>query len=220
MTLFFIVLLLLCSSEPGFSQGTIVLQDKPFFYKDSRDTSIWNRLTYSQAFLVLSESEQAFYYWTNLLRKNPTKFNQAVVQEFLKQFPEVNAIDAISLVADLKGAPANLSFLYPDDGLIKMALTHATDLKKRNGIISHQSASGKSFVQRIKEEGRYKCGAENLFVGSPDPLEALVLLLIDQGVKDKGHRRNLLDPTFTLMGASFKFINTKKAILVQEFGCK
>lgn len=220
MIRFFISLLFLCSFVLGFSQGTTVLQDKPFLYKDSRDTSIWNRLSSSSSFLILSEQEQKFYYWTNLLRKNPAKFNEMVVQEFLKQFPEVNSADAKSLIAELKRSPTNLSFLNPDDGLFKMASTHATDLKKRNGIISHQSASGKNFVQRIKEQGAYKCGAENLFAGSPDPLEALVLLLIDQGVKNKGHRRNLLDPTFTLMGASFKSINAKKVVLVQEFGCK
>jgi uncharacterized protein YkwD len=48
----------------------------------------------------------------------------------------------------------------------------------------------------------------------------LILLLIDKGVKDKGHRKNLLDPTFTLMGASFQEMNIKKAVLVQDFGCK
>lgn len=219
MIRFFISLLLLCSSILSFSQGTIVLQDKPFLYKELRDTSIWNRLS-SSSFLILSEQEQKFYYWTNLLRKNPAKFNETVVQEFLKQFPEVNSADVKSLVSELKQSPTNLSFLNPDDGLFKMASTHATDLKKRNGMISHQSASGKNFVQRMKEEGAYKCGAENIFLGSPDPLETLVLLLIDQGVKDKGHRRNLLDPTFTLMGASFKSINPKKVVLVQVFGCK
>ena len=112
------------------------------------------------------------------------------------------------------------AFLLPDEGLIRMAKAHAADLKGRGGIISHQSASGKSFVDRIKEIGGFRCGAENVFVGTPQALDALILLLIDKGVRDKGHRKNLLDQNFTLMGASFVETGNGKAILVQDFGCK
>jgi uncharacterized protein YkwD len=142
------------------------------------------------------------------------------LQEFLKQFPEANSADAKSLITDLKKAQTNLPFLHPENGLLLMATTHATDLKQRNGVISHQSSSGKDFVQRIKEAGKYRCGAENVFTGTPEALEALILLLIDKGVRDKGHRKNLLDPMFTLMGAAFEVLPNKKAVLVQDFGCK
>lgn len=215
-----LLLLLFCFTTMCSAQGVIVLQDKPFVYKPVRDTAVWNRLVSSQGFAGLSEMEQDFFYWTNLMRKNPGQFSEYALQEFLRQFPEANSIDSRSLTADLKRVQTNLPFLNPDQGLFVMASTHATDLKGRNGIISHQSSTGKDFVQRIKEAGKYRCGAENVFVGTPEALEALILLLIDKGVKDKGHRKNLLDPTFTLMGASFKEMNNKKAVLVQDFGCK
>jgi hypothetical protein len=213
-------LLLLCISSISFGQGVIVLQDKPFVYKPVRDMAVWNQLVSSQDFAGLSEIEQDFFYWTNLMRKNPGQFAETVLQEFLKQFPEANSPDSRSLAADLKRIQTSLPFLHPNHGLFVMASTHATDLKGRNGVISHQSSSGKDFVQRIKEAGKYRCGAENVFVGTPEALEALILLLIDKGVKDNGHRKNLLDPTFTLMGASFQEMNIKKAVLVQDFGCK
>ena len=220
MIRFLLSFLFVCTASLSFSQGVIVLQDKPFVYKPVRDTAIWNRLVSSQGFANLSAIEQDFFYWTNLMRKNPWLFGETVLQEFLKQFPEANSTDSRSLTAELKRAQTNLPFLEPDHGLFVMASTHATDLKGRKGVISHQSSTGKDFVQRIKEAGKYRCGAENVFVGTPEALEALILLLIDKGVKDKGHRKNLLDPTFTLMGASFKEIDNKKAILVQDFGCK
>lgn len=213
-------LLLACATSLSFAQGVIVLQDKPFIYKPVRDTAVWNPLILNPDFRTLSTIEQDFFYWTNLMRRNPSNFGETVLQEFLKQFPEANSADARSLIADLKKAQTNLPFLHPEKGLRLMATTHAGDLKQRNGIISHQSASGKDFVQRINEAGKYRCGAENVFVGTPEALEALILLLIDKGVRDKGHRKNLLDPAFTLMGASFREISGNKAVLVQDFGCK
>jgi uncharacterized protein YkwD len=220
MIRFLLSFLFVCLANLSFSQGVIVLQDKPFIYKQVRDTSVWNRLVSSQGFGDLSAMEQDFFYWTNLMRKNPELFGETVLQEFLKQFPEANSPDSRSLTADLKKAQSNLQFLDPDHGLLVMASTHAKDLRDRSGVISHQSSTGKDFVQRIKEAGKYRCGAENVFVGTPEALEALILLLIDKGVRDKGHRKNLLDPGFTLMGVSCNEIGNKKAVLVQDFGCK
>ncbi len=215
-----LVLLFLISSTFSNGQGVIVLQDKPFVYSNHRDTSVWNQLSANTTFNTLSTPEKEFFYWNNLMRKNPSLFGETVLKEFLLQFPEANSAEAKSLLSDLKQTKPQLSFLVPEEGLIKMARLHAADIKKRGGIISHQSSSGKGFVERIKEAGAYRCGAENVFVGTPDPLSALILLLIDKGVRDKGHRKNLLDPTFNLMGASFVETGKNKAVLVQDFGCK
>lgn len=220
MIRFLLTLLFTFITWISFSQGVIVLQDKSFVYKPVRDTSIWNRLVESKSFADLSVKEQEFFYWTNFMRMNPAHFEETVLQEFLKQFPEANSPDSKSLSAELKKAQINLPFLDPDHGLLIMASTHAADLMGRNAVISHQSSSGKDFVQRIREAGKYRCGAENVFVGTPEALEALILLLIDKGVRDKGHRKNLLDASFTLMGVSFKEMNNRKAVLVQDFGCK
>lgn len=212
-------LLLLISTGLGYGQGVIVLQDKPFVYNVNRDTAVWNRLTANSTFRLLPTMEQELFYWTNLMRKNPPAFCKTVVKEFLHQFPEANSAESRSLINDLKQTKTGLPFLLPDEGLIRMAKTHAADLKSRGGIISHQSSSGKGFVDRIKEVGGYRCGAENVFVGTPQALEVLILLLIDKGVRDKGHRKNLLDPSFTLMGVSFVETGKGKVILVQNFGC-
>ncbi len=220
MIRFALSLLLLIFTGLAYGQGVIVLQDKSFVYKDNRDTAVWNRLAANSAFQSLSTMEQEFFYWSNLMRKNPALFSEMVLKEFLIQFPEANSAESRSLITDLKDIKTPLPFLLPDEGLIRMAKTHAADLKNRGGIISHQSSSGKSFVDRIKEIGGYRCGAENVFVGTPQALDALILLLIDKGVRDKGHRKNLLDQNFTLMGASFVETGKSKAVLVQDFGCK
>ncbi|HLO37219.1 MAG TPA: CAP domain-containing protein, partial [Lacibacter sp.] len=90
---------------------------------------------------------------------------------------------------------------------------------KRGNIISHNSSNGKSFAQRLQEAGKYACGAENVYVGSNKALESLITLLIDNGVPDKGHRMNLLDPRYGRMGVSLQNTGSGKGLLVQDFAC-
>ena len=97
----FSILLLICSGVV-YGQGVIVLQDKPFVYKDNRDTAVWNRLAANSTFRSLSTMEQEFFYWSNLMRKNPSGFGETVLKEFLIQFPEANSAESRSLITDLK----------------------------------------------------------------------------------------------------------------------
>lgn len=211
------LLLIICSA--AFSQGVMILQDKPFVYKAPVDSALYKLLSTDKNFTLLSKEQQQMYYWTNVFRKDPNKFFTDVIQEFTRQFPEAKSPELTSLQRDLKKVKT-LPVLFPDQGLLGMSKTHSADLAKRGGIISHKSSSGKDFVSRIKEAGQYRCGAENIFSGSPDYLEALIALLIDRGVADKGHRVNLLDPRFERMGVSVTLVSSKKGVLVQDFACK
>ena len=205
--------------QAGLSQGSVTLKDKEFIYHAPKDTAIWNRLNAFAEFKSLDSLQQDFYYWVNVFRKNPTRFYRQEVAAFLREFPEAYTAEAKSLEFDLSFQKP-LSFLAPDEGLLGMSKKHAADLAKRGGIISHISSDGKTFQKRFSGAGVYRVGAENIFYGSPSALEALIILLIDHRVADKGHRINLVDDRFTLMGASFSFVSAKKVILVQEFGSK
>jgi hypothetical protein len=203
-----------------FSQGSITLQDKPFVYKETIDTSIWNRLVSDPIFKGLSERDQQMFYWVNVFRKNPKRFYETTIREFVRQFPEANRKEVKSLEKDISKIDGPLPLFIPDAGLVRMSSIHCNDLKSRGGVISHKSSSGKDFGQRIKEAGSYRCGAENIFIGTDGSLEALIMLLVDYGVPEKGHRLNLLDPSFERMGISSSRVAPKKTIIVQEFACK
>jgi uncharacterized protein YkwD len=45
-------------------------------------------------------------------------------------------------------------------------------------------------------------GAENISVGVWHPLQAILSLLIDDGVPSKGHRKNILNPAHRCIGLS------------------
>lgn len=200
-------------------QGSVTLQAKPFQYKVSRDTAVWNWLAQQPGFAALPAQQQQAFYWTNLMRKNPPRFFETAIRAFIQQFPEANTKEVRDLELDMKKTPNSLPFLAPDASLKNMGTAHAADLVNRGGIISHQSASGKGFAQRIKEYGSFRCGAENIFAGSQDPLEALILLLIDHNVPNKGHRINLLDSAYGRMGLGWELLNDGRAVLVQVFAC-
>jgi len=219
MRYIFSFLLLLFLQTSVSAQGQIILQDKPFSYNAPVDTNLWATLQTAPNFLTLSTEQKWMFYWTNLFRRNPQWFFGTIVRSFLDQFPEANTAEAVSLEADIQQA-SPLPFLFPDNGLTKMAQLHAKDMASRNGIITHTSSSGKQFAQRLREAGRYPCGAENVFSGSQAALEALIILLLDHGVADKGHRINLLDPTYTIMGAATSIIKSGRHVWVQEFGCR
>ncbi|TWI82987.1 Cysteine-rich secretory protein family protein [Lacibacter cauensis] len=203
----------------GLSQGILTLKDKPFVYSHSYDSSLIKTLNNSAVYKSLSKPEQESVYWLNYFRQNPRRFLNTIIKEFLVQFPEAKSAYTRSLEVDILKAPQTLTLVLPDSGLNTMAAAHALDLKKRNGVISHISSSGKNFVQRIQAAGKYTCGAENIFIGSFNGLESLIALLIDHGVPDKGHRVNILNPRFQLVGVSFIQSSGDKGLLVQDFAC-
>jgi len=194
------------------AQGTLTLQDKPFVYDRTLDKALWQKLMAEKGFSSLGESEQLMFYWTNYFRNDPSRFYKQIIKAFTSEIK--------SLERDIKNAKSLLPVLLPDNGLMQMAEVHSADLARRGNIISHRSSKGKDFVQRIRDAGLYRCGAENIYVGVFDPLEALIALLVDYGVSDKGHRMNLLDSRFGKMGISFPSINQKRGLLVQDFACQ
>lgn len=213
-------ILFLLFSPLVFSQGMLILQDKAFIIEQKRDLVIWKRLMEEPGFAKLDSVSKEFFYWTNIFRNRPIIFYRNVIVEFIQQFPEANTPDFKSLESDIRLSSDSLSLLFPDEGLSKMATDHCKDLIKRGSIISHVSARGKGFSDRLNSFGNYYCGAENIYTGSNDPLKALILLLIDNGVKDKGHRKNLLNPDFGIMGVAYITPANGKSVLVQEIACK
>lgn len=202
----------------GFGQGVLTLKDKPFVLKHKVDTALLHQLESNSLYRNLPTREKDLFYWTNYFRQNPRRFQETILLEFYLQFPEAKSAYSKSLEVDIIKAPSSLQMLLPDNGLLSAAQQHASDLVKRDGVISHTSSNGKTFVQRLQEAGKYKCGAENVYIGSPSGLESLITLLIDNGVPDKGHRMNLLDPNFGRMGVSFPSVGSK-GLLVQDFAC-
>jgi uncharacterized protein YkwD len=68
--------------------------------------------------------------------------------------------------------------------------------------------------------GKYSYVGENCYYGMEDPVVIVIKLLIDEGVKDLGHRHNMLEPSFNSVGVSIKPHKQYGYNCVMDFGAK
>jgi hypothetical protein len=215
---FILVLLCVVTTFGGIAQGSVELPDKPFVIKIVRDQELQTWLDAQTFYDKLSQDEKEMLYWVNVLRKDPKSFYDTYVTEFVKQYPEVKGGNVNSLKADSYKA-ARLPMLKPFETLHTEARSQANDVAKNQRSLSHSNSKGQSFQQRMQARGITKCAGENIYEGKNDPLKALILLLIDEGVPGTGHRKALLEPQFDLFGSGFAQ-RGDKFIVVQDFSCQ
>ena len=212
-----IIILALLTSFNDYSQGTVVLNDRPFLAQRKQDTAIANQLQQQPLFRSLNKSSQELIYWVNLMRKHPSRFNERYVQPFLEQFPEANSREAKELISKLSTL-SPMPMLNLSSTLMQGSNEHAAYLSERKQI-SHTGKGGKSFQSRMAVLGISGCAGENIFDGQDDALMALILLLIDKGVPGAGHREALLNGRFTTTGIGVYPMDAQRMVFVQQFGC-
>ncbi|MBB3889699.1 uncharacterized protein YkwD [Phenylobacterium haematophilum] len=95
-----------------------------------------------------------------------------------------------------------LSPLRPDDMLTSAALEHVS-MQGPSGHIGHASANGERFYDRVRRHGAAAAlSAENIAYGPPSPEDVVRALIIDSGVPDRGHRTNMFNGAFKVVGVS------------------
>ncbi|HEX9081617.1 MAG TPA: CAP domain-containing protein [Holophagaceae bacterium] len=88
-----------------------------------------------------------------------------------------------------------------NEGLARAARGHARYLGQY-GLLSHRSADGSGPAGRLDRMGRWQSlVAENISTGEDDPRMVVIQLLVDDGVPERGHRRNLFNPELHQAGA-------------------
>ncbi len=116
----------------------------------------------------------------------------------------------------LKSAPP-VAPLIPVRGLSSAAELLVKDQKIYGGT-GHLTKSGWTPQVRMKRFGAYQSKlAENLVYGYANPRYAIISLLIDDGVADRGHRNNILDASFTEIGVAAGEHPTYKYFCTIEF---
>ncbi len=193
------------------------MQDKTFRHQHITDSSLLFQLNQVADFQLLSKVEKEAVYWIGVLRKNPRAFGEQIIKPFIQQFPELRGSELKSLEKELAVAEP-MSILLPSGRLKKTALAQATFLST-NHQLTHNGPRGISFKHRMDDAGIKDCAGENLFEGKSDPLVSLILLLIDHGVKDYGHRKTLLNPAFTRIGLAIVEEGQDIMVMVQDFSC-
>ena len=163
----------------------------------------------------LNSKEKELLQLLNLARVAPENFNRSVYQPYLEE----RKISQSNYTRSLDRALSQLSSLaplIPHQGLTKVAESQAEDLNQ-SGKVSHYNSSGESPGTRIRKVGNFNMTAENIDFGNSTPMDILFNLLIDEGVKGVGHRKNLLHPELTHIGVAIGPHPKYGIMCVQDF---
>lgn len=212
----FLLVLVLFFVQTGFAQSVQKLRSESIY--TARD--VW----------YLDKQEQEIIHELNKVRSNPKQFADEYLEELQAYFdgkvftyPGRTPIMTKEGVAPLKECieilkkTEGMSMLKPSDGLSKASALLTSDQQKKGGI-GHISSNGSTPENRAKRYGEWNfCLAENIAYGSFDARQIVISLLIDDGVLDRSHRNNILDPCFQFVGVSFGNHPTYQSVCVMDF---
>ncbi len=181
-------------------------------------------------YAFMTKREQSMIEEINLLRSNPKGYvlfiedyinalqeeidNGGASNKFYKE--EIKA--ATELIGVLKSTPA-LSILKPHSGIYEAARLHGMDMTT-NEFFGHKGTDDSLPWDRImKNATDIKDANENLVGGPYEVRQAIIILLVDTGIQDRGHRKTLLQPDWEYVacyevGQINKFTNC----WIQNFG--
>lgn len=165
----------------------------------------------------LSDLEKEVILHLNMARSDPARYAEEFIEPRLRYFdgnlyrePGIAALITIEgpsaledCIEDMKGT-GPMDPLEPSRGLTMAALDHALDLSG-TGQTGHVGSDGSFFSQRIERHGEWISTIGEVISYGPETGREIVLgLLIDDGVTDDSHRRNVLNPNFSLAGLAIR----------------
>ncbi|HEY3027059.1 MAG TPA: CAP domain-containing protein [Pyrinomonadaceae bacterium] len=151
----------------------------------------------------------------NLARAHPEKY-AAYLQDYKKYYNgkicsspnrarPVMTLEGVAAIDEaIRFLQSNnpLGRLEPSKGLSLGAKDHVLDLA-RKGTSGHRGSDGSLPTDRVSRYGTWEStmGEAILFEVST-PREMVMQLIIDDGVRDRGHRKDVFEPSFQVAGVS------------------
>ena len=186
------------------------------YQREYIDTSVWNLKTLDTARNVsyLTELEKDIILETNMARSNPKKYSEMYIEPRLKKFEGKIYLASYGRIKTKEGTKVvketirfmkkqkPVPILAPSQGLTKAAKDHAVSQSKTKQT-GHTGTDGSTPSKRIKRYGTYRAMGENITYGVPTAREIVANLIIDDAVRDRGHRKNMYIKDFDCVGASF-----------------
>lgn len=192
------------------SAGNGIAQDYPGF-----SSEVVSKMNTAADATYLSDDEKEVVLFINLIRYNGAAFWQHHALPYIKTHEIPHTKYVRSLERELK-ATKNLAPLYPSKALFDAAKTHAVASGKE-GVVGHRSSAG-SFEKRLKPlSDRFNYILENCDYGSSGAMDILMNLMIDEGIPDVGHRKNILHPEIDAIGLAIAPHKNYRYTCVQVF---
>lgn len=164
----------------------------------------------------LSELEKNVILELNKVRSNPQLYAEEYLEDLQTAFngklftypgqdPVVTREGIAPLIECIKALKESdpAPILMPAEGLANAAAELVTDQQKHGGI-GHITQKGLTPQKRIEKYGEWNiCTAEDITYGSSDARQIVIFLLIDDGVAERSHRKNILNTCFHFAGPNY-----------------
>ena len=184
---------------------------------DTDSESNWDsaKLNTAASAGYLSSLEKEIVWEINRLRSNPAQYAEdflVPLQNLYKRnyfyYPgdlplQTNeGVSALNECIKVLKKQSQLPLIYPNNGLTKAARDHVRDQSK-TGRTGHTGGDRSRMKDRIERYGDWRIRiSENIAYGGKTARQIVIYLLIDDGVRDRGHRKNLLHSDFKKVGVA------------------
>ncbi|MGI8468218.1 MAG: CAP domain-containing protein [Pyrinomonadaceae bacterium] len=139
---------------------------------------------------------------------------------FLPDYLQIQTSEGTSVVDEaiefLKTAPKFAPYKL-SGGLNQTSNTQLKDLME-NSAIGHLGKDGSDLQTRLTKVGRFTGEyGENITRAAEIPRQIVMMMIIDDGVKSRGHRKNIFSPNFKMVGISFGKGKIGEGLCVVDF---
>ncbi|WP_346854051.1 CAP domain-containing protein [uncultured Draconibacterium sp.] len=178
----------------------------------------------------LTPLEKEVVYEINLFRSDPAKYAEEFIAPLAKYYEgrilhypgdiPIKTNEGVKAlyecVRELKKA-RSLDIMQPSEALSRAASDHQKDQAK-TGNTGHSGSDRSDLKIRIERYGTWQDRiAENIAYGNTSARQIVIFLLIDDGVKNRGHRTNLLHPAFKNVGIACGKHPVYRTMCVMDF---
>lgn len=135
----------------------------------------------------------------NLARTAPQQYAQILASR-MAGYHGIEGESAIREAVHFLEKARPLPPLVLSDGICSSALSHVLDLGP-NGGRGHVGSGGTMPWDRMARFGQWTGQAgENIYYGERDPRGIVIALIVDDGERSRGHRKNIFSTAFHFMG--------------------
>ena len=182
---------------------------------ESWDPVLIRGLHTAEGIPYLTEEEQKVILFMNMARYDGALFAETFLEAYVQERKVENTSYLRSLQRDLKKS-RDIPLLYPEEDLTAIARGHA-ERSGRTGHVGHRDINRR--FEPVKGNPYMTLG-ENCSYGYRDAIDIVITLLIDEGIRDVGHRKNSLNPVFNSVGVAIWPHKGYGVNCVMDFGGK